>query len=168
MDLIDINATLVAQVINFLILLAILSKLAYKPILSALEARRSSIEKSLEEAVKQRVLAETLKQESQDEILAARIQARAIIEEAIALGEKSKDGIIQKALEENERLVREAQEELERSYQQALIKLRSEVAVMAVAAAEKIIEKNLDVETNTRLVKKFIKNFTREKYGELT
>jgi len=166
--LIDINATLVAQVINFLILLAILSKLAYKPILSALEARRSSIEKSLEEAVKQRVLAETLKQESQDEILAARIQARAIIEEAIALGEKSKDGIIQKALEENERLVREAQEELERSYQQALIKLRSEVAVMAVAAAEKIIEKNLDVETNTRLVKKFIKNFTREKYGELT
>ena len=166
--MIDINATLVAQVINFLILLAILSKLAYKPILSALEARRSSIEKSLEEAVKQRVLAETLKQESQDEILAARIQARAIIEEAIALGEKSKDGIIQKALEENERLVREAQEELERSYQQALNKLRAEIAVMAVAAAEKIIEKNLDAESNTRLVKKFIKNFTREKYGELT
>lgn len=168
MDLVDINATLVAQVINFLILLAILTKLAYKPILSALEARRSSIEKSLEEAVQQRALAEMLKQESQAEILAARIQARAIIEEAIALGEKSKDGIIQKAHEENERLVREAQEELERSYQQALNKLRAEVAIMAVAAAEKIIEKNLDAETNTRLVKKFIKNFTREKYGELT
>lgn len=168
MDLIDMNATLVAQVINFLILVAILTKLAYKPILAALEARRTSIEKSLEEAVQQRVLAEKLKQESQDEILAARIQARTIIEEAIALGEKSKDGIIQKALEENERLVREAQEELERSYQQALLKLRAEVAVMAVAAAEKIIEKNLDADSNTRLVKKFIKNFTREKYGELT
>jgi F-type H+-transporting ATPase subunit b len=38
---------------------------------------------------------------------------------------------------------------------------------MAVAAAEKIIEKNLDIETNSRLVEKFIKDFTKEKYGEL-
>lgn len=167
MDLIDMNATLVAQIINFLILVAILTKFAYKPILAALEERRTSIERSLEEAEQQRMLAETVKQESQQQIIAARIQARSIIEEATILGEKSKENIIQQALEENERLVRETQEEIERNYQQALSKLRTEVAVMAIGAAEKIIEKNLDAESNTRLVKKFIKNFTKEKYGEL-
>lgn len=166
--MIDMNATLVAQIINFLLLLAILTKLAYKPILTALQARRSSIEKSIEEAEQQRILAETLKQESQDQLIAARIQARSILEEAIALGETSKEDIIRQALEENARLMRETQEEIERSYQQALSRLRAEVAVMAVAAAEKVIEKNLDAETNTRLVQNFIKNFTEEKYGELT
>lgn len=167
MDLIDMNATLVAQIINFLILVAILTKIAYKPILAALEERRTSIERSLEEAEQQRKLAETVKQECQQQIIAARIQARSIIEEATILGEKSKENIIRQAVEENERLVRETQEEIERNYQQALSKLRTEVAVMAIGAAEKIIEKNLDAETNTRLVKKFIKNFTKEKYGEL-
>lgn len=165
--MIDINATLVAQIINFLILVAILAKVAYKPILTALEERRLRIEKSLEEAERERVLANTMKAESQDQIVAARIQARAIIDEATALGEKSKENIIEKAREENARLLRETQEEIERNYQQAMSKLRDEVAVIAVAAAEKIIEKNLDAETNTRLVRNFINDFSKEKYGEL-
>lgn len=165
--MIDMNATMVAQIINFLLLVAILTKIAYRPILAALEERRSRIEKSLEEAEKERTLANAMKAESQEQIVAARIQARSIIDEAIALGEKSKETIVQKAREENARLLKETQEEIERNYQQALNKLRGEVAVLAVAAAEKIIEKNLDAETNTRLVQSFIKDFTKEKYGEL-
>lgn len=165
--MIEVNATLVAQVINFLILVAILTKISYRPVLAALEERRSHIEKSLKEAEQGRLLAESMKQECQEQIIAARIQARSIIEEAIIFGEKSKESILQKAREENERLVKETQEEIERNYQQAIDKLRTEVAVMAVAAAEKIIEKNLDTETNTSLVKNFINNFTKEKYGEL-
>ena len=161
------NATMVAQIINFLLLVAILTKIAYRPILAALEERRSRIEKSLEEAEQERVMANAMKAESQEQIVAARIQARSIIDEAIALGEKSKESIEQKAREENARLLKETQEEIERNYQQALNKLRAEVAVLAVAAAEKIIEKNLDAETNTRLVQSFIKDFTKEKYGEL-
>ena len=165
--MIDINATLVAQIINFLILLAILARFAYRPILTALAARRTHIEKSLDEAEQELTLAKQLKLESEQQILAARIQARSIIDEAIGLGEKSREAIVQKAIEENTRLLKEAQEEIERNYQQAITRLRAEVAVMAVAAAEKIIEKNLDADTNTRLVKKFIKEFTKEKYGEL-
>lgn len=167
MYLIDINATLVAQIINFLILLAILAKFAYRPILTALAARRTHIEKSLDEAEQELALAKQLKQESEQQILAARVQARSIIDEAIELGEKSREAIVQKAIEENTRLLQEAQEEIERNYQQAITRLRAEVAIMAVAAAEKIIEKNLDADTNTRLVRKFIKEFTKEKYGEL-
>lgn len=165
--MIDINATLVAQIINFLILLALLTKIAYRPILTALEERRAYIEKSLEEAERDRVLADTMKQASEQQILEARIQARSIVDEAIILGEKSKEAILQNAREENARLVKQAQEQIERDYQQAMNRLRAEVAVLAVAAAEKIIEKNLDVEANTRLVRKFIKDFTKEKYGEL-
>ncbi|SMD08913.1 F0F1 ATP synthase subunit B [Sporomusa malonica] len=165
--MIDINATLVAQIINFLILLALLTKIAYRPILTALSERRAYIEKSLEEAERDRVLAGTMKQESEQQILEARIQARSIVDEAIILGEKSKEAILQNAREENARLVKQAQDQIERDYQQAMNRLRAEVAVLAVAAAEKIIEKNLDVEANTRLVRKFIKDFTKEKYGEL-
>ncbi len=165
--MIDINATLVAQIINFLILVALLTKIAYKPIMAALEERRDGIEKSLLEAEHERSLAEKLKQESENQILEARIQARTIIDEAIALGEKSRESIINTANEESGRLLKETQEEIERCYQQAMLKLRAEVAIMAVAAAEKIIEKNLDAETNTLLVQKFIKNLNKEKYGEL-
>ncbi|HWR42048.1 F0F1 ATP synthase subunit B [Sporomusa sp.] len=165
--MIDLNATLVAQIINFLILVAILTKIAYRPILAALEERRAFIEKNLEDAERERSLANTMKQESEEQIIEARIQARSIIDEAIRLGEKSRETILQKAWEENARLLKETQEEIERDYQQAMNRLRAEVAVMAVAAAEKIIEKNLDIETNTRLVQNFIKDFTKEKYGEL-
>ncbi|WP_371364795.1 ATP synthase subunit b [Sporomusa rhizae] len=165
--MIDINATLVAQIINFLILVALLTKIAYKPIMTALEERRAGIEKSLLEADRERSLAEKLKQESENQILEARIQARTIINEAIALGEKSRESIINKANEENGRLLKATQEEIEHCYQQAMLKLKAEVAIMAVAAAEKIIEKNLDVETNTLLVQNFIKNLNKEKYGEL-
>lgn len=165
--MIDINATLVAQIINFLILVALLTKIAYKPIMTALEERRAGIEKSLLDADRERSLAEKLKEESEKQILEARIQARTIIDEAIALGEKSRESIIDKANEENGRLLKETQEEIERCYQQAMLKLRVEVAVMAVAAAEKIIERNLDKETNTLLVQNFIKNLNKEKYGEL-
>ena len=165
--MIDINATLVAQIINFLILMAILARFAYRPILTALTARRTHIEKSLDEAERELVTAKQMRAESEQQIIEARVQARAIIDEAINLGEQSREAIVQKAIEENTRLLKEAQEEIERNYQQAIVRLRAEVAVMAVAAAEKIIEKNLDVDTNTRLVKKFIKEFSKEKYGEL-
>ncbi|CVK20060.1 ATP synthase subunit b, sodium ion specific [Sporomusa paucivorans] len=165
--LIEMNATLAAQIINFLILVAILTKLAYKPILTALEERKSRIARSLDEAEQERTLANTMKKESQEQIAAARVQARAIIDEAIALGERSKEAMLQQAREEHARLLKETQEEIERDYQQAMNRLRVEVASLAVAAAERIIEKNLDAETNTRLVQSFIKDFTKEKYGEL-
>ena len=165
--LIDMNATMLAQIINFLLLVAILTKIAYRPILTALEERRSHIEKSLEEAELDRALANTMKTESQEQIVLARIQARTIIDEAITLGEKSKESIVRQAREENARLLKETQANIERDYQQAMNKLRTEVAIIAVAAAEKIIEKNLDAETNTRLVRNFIKDFTKKKYGEL-
>lgn len=166
--MIEMNATLVAQIINFLILVAILTKIAYRPILTALEERRTRIVKNLEEAEQDRVIANALKKESQEQIVAARIQARAIIDEAIALGEKSKEALLQQAREEHARLLKETQAQIERDYQQAMNRLRREVATIAVIAAEKIIEKNLDAETNTRLVQNFIRDFTKEKYGELT
>ncbi|SDD87928.1 ATP synthase subunit b, sodium ion specific [Sporomusa acidovorans DSM 3132] len=165
--MIDMNATMVAQIINFLLLVAILTKIAYRPILQALEERRTRIEKSLQEAEQERALAAAMKKESQEQVTAARIQARSIIDEAIALGEKSRESIIQKAEADNERLTKEAQAEIQRNYQQALSSLQTEVVILAVAAAEKIIEKNLDPETNARLVRGFIKDFTKKKYGEL-
>jgi F-type H+-transporting ATPase subunit b len=167
MYLIDLNATLVAQIINFLILVAILTKIAYRPIMAALEERRAFIAKNLEDAERERALAIAMKQESEGQIIDARIQARSIIDEAINLGEKSREIIVQKAWEENTRLLKETQAELEREYQQVMNNLSAEVASMAIAAAEKILEKNLDIETNTRLVHNFIKELTKEKYGEL-
>ena len=161
------NATLVAQIINFLILVGILTKIAYRPILAALEERRKQIEQSLTEAEQARVLAEAVEKQCRQQLAEARSQARAIIDEAIALGEKSQASMVQTAREENERLLAKAQAEIEHNYQQALQRLQAEVAVMAVAAAEKIIEKNLDHETNAGLVQKFIADFTKEKYGEL-
>jgi len=112
--LVDINATLIAQIINFLILVAILTKVAYKPLMKVLEDRKNKIAESMESAEREKIAAAQLKSEYQDLLVEARTQAQAIVEKAMKLAEQSKDEILESAREENARLLKIAQEEIAR------------------------------------------------------
>ena len=125
--MVDLNATLIAQIINFLILVAILTKVAYKPLMKALADRQARIANSLETAEEERAAAAELKREYQEQLAQARTQAQVIVEKATKLAEQAKDEIIQEARTEHARLLKEAREEIIREQQRAIAELKNEV-----------------------------------------
>lgn len=165
--MIEINATLVAQIINFLILVFILTKVAYKPLMKILEDRQAGIANSLAAAENDRRAAEELKREYQGQLAEARAQAQAIVEKAEILAEKNKEEILEAAKAERARLLETTQEEIARERQLALAELRAEVVGLSIAAAAKLIEKNIDAEVNSQLVSDFIDKLDDKKIGGL-
>jgi F-type H+-transporting ATPase subunit b len=166
--LVDLNATLIAQIINFLILVAILTKFAYKPLLKALADRQARIADSLETADKERSAAEQLKREYLEQLAQARTQAQAIVDKASKLAETTKDEILQEARTEHARLLAEAREEIAREQQRAIAELKNEVVSLSIAAATKIIGHNIDTSANAKLVTDFIDRLDEAKTGGLT
>jgi F-type H+-transporting ATPase subunit b len=165
--LVDLNGTLIAQIINFLILLAILAKFVYKPLVQALADRQARIADSLETADRELAAAEQLKREYQEQLAQARVQAQAIVEKATKLAEQTKDEIMQEARAEHARLLNEARAEISREQQKAVIELRSEVVNLSLAAASKIIGHNMDAQANSQLVTNFINQLDEQKMGGL-
>lgn len=165
--MIDLNATLIAQIINFLILVVILTKVAYKPLMKALEERKERIAASIEQADRERNEAEQLKRDYQQQLAMARTEAQNIVEKATRLAEQTREEIVSAARAEHAKLLKEAQAEIARERQRALSELRSEVVALSMAAASKIIEKNMDTETNSELVANFIAKLDDKKIGGL-
>lgn len=165
--MIDLNATLIAQIINFLILVAILTKVAYKPLIKVLDDRKNQIAASLEQAEREKAAAEQIKRDYQEQLMTARTQAQSIVEKAVRTAEQSKEEILAEARAEHARMLKAAQEEISRERERAFAQLRGEVVALSMAAATKIIEKNLDETANARLVTDFIDKLDDKKIGGL-
>ena len=165
--MVELNGTLIAQIVNFLILVAILTKFAYKPLMQALEERQNKIAASIDSAERDKQEAEELKISYQEQLAQARVQAQAIVEKAEKLAEESKEEILQQARVESARILKNVQEEVARERALALTQLKSEVVALSMAAAAKIIEKNMDNEINANLVASFIEQLETPKTGGL-
>jgi F-type H+-transporting ATPase subunit b len=165
--LVDLNATLIAQIINFLILVAILTKVAYKPLMQALADRQAKIADSLETAEKEKQAAEKLRQEYLAQLTEARTQAQAIVDKAAKLAEQTKEEMLKEAREESARLLKATQDEIARERERAIAELKGEVVTLAVAAASKIIAQNMDETANAKIVDDFINNLDDKKIGGL-
>lgn len=165
--MVDLNATFFAQIINFLILVAILAKLAWKPLTRAIEDRKAKIENDLAGAEREKTAAEQLRAEYQQQLADARTQAQVILEKATKLAEQTKDQILEEARAENARLLKAAQEQIAIERDRALAEMRSEVVFLSVAAASKIIGQNLDAGANAKIVADFIDKLDVEKTGGL-
>jgi len=165
--LVDLNATLIAQIINFLILVAILVKVAYKPLMKIMAERQAKIAESMQTAETERQAAEKLRLEYQEQLAQARTQAQAIVDKAMKLAEQTKEEIIEEARAEHNRLLKAAQDEIQRERERALAELRGEVVALSMAAATKIIEKNMDDQANAQLVSDFIEKLDERKIGGL-
>ena len=164
----ELNATLIAQIINFLILLFLLTKVAWKPLLQAIEERRNRISSDLESAERNRNEAAQMKAEYQRLMQDARVEAQSVVEKATRLAEQTKNEILTEARNEHERLLKTAQEQITRERQQALDEIRNEVVAISIAAATKVIEQNMNTDVNAKLVSDFIQKLDADKQGGLT
>ena len=122
--MVSINYTLIAQVFNFIVLLWVLSKFAYKPLLKAMEDRRLKIIKDLDSAEQTRLDAESLKKEYSEQLANARKEASGIVDKANAIAAKTKADVLEQAQKEKEELLAAARVQIEQERQGALGSVR--------------------------------------------
>ncbi len=165
--MIDINSTLIAQILNFLILVAILRAVAYKPIVKVMQARSKKIQESIDQADSDRRAAENLLAENKAKLAAAGKKAEDIIEKAEKEASVIREERIEAAKREIEQMKKAAAEEIERDRLKMQENLKSEVVALSIAAAGKIIEKNLSEKDNEGIIKSFIDKLDDKKLGDL-
>src|SRR5262249_53564249 len=141
--LVSLDKSLIVQMINFLLLLAILWKLLYRPFLAKMEERSQAIKKSLEEAQAARAEAQRQREEHAAKIQAAHAEAQAIRATALTEAAEEQRRLVEGARGEAGRLVESARAELAQDLRRARQDLRREVADLSIAVAEKLIRKSL-------------------------
>jgi F-type H+-transporting ATPase subunit b len=151
------NMVLLTWII-FFILLAILYKFAWKPILAGLDAREASIRKSIEDVDRIRCEMENIEQTRKRLIDEAQAKSKEIIDHSRKAAREAAHIIEQKAREEAKISLENAIRDIRDETQKAQRKLREESAQIAVALAGKLIEENMDTEKNQRIVNNFIKD----------
>ncbi len=165
--MIDINMTLVAQVLNFLILVVILRLVAYKPVLKMLKAREDKIAKSINAAEADEQKAKQLLEDYKKQLADARIQAQEIVDKANKRAQEEHDASIAETKREIEQLRKAAKEDIAREREIAVQQLRGEMVSLSMQAASKIVAVNMDDKANEKLVSDFINKLDKDKMGEL-
>ena len=145
-------------ILTFLILFFVLSKFAWKPMLTLLESRENTIKSSLEDAEKAKQELERLNAESEAIISEARSEAQSIRVEAKSAAEKIKADIMAQAGEDAKKLRDETEKQIQVEKDKAIGEIRQEVVGLTITVAEKIIRKNLSKEDNQDLIEDSLKN----------
>ena len=147
--------------ITFIIVLIVLSRIALKPMLNAINNREDQIRTDIDDARKQREEAESILQKHQELIAGAEAEAQKIIKENQQLAEKTKQSMIDGARSEAEKIIENAKKEIEQQKDSALASLKEEVAELAVGAAEKIIIQKLDKAGHEKVVDEYLKSMPK-------
>jgi F-type H+-transporting ATPase subunit b len=144
-------------IITFLGLLFALKKLAWGPLLEALETRQNAIRKSLDDAQQAKGELERLNAESAKIIQQSRVEAEAIISQGRVDGDRLREEIRSKARSEADNIVKNAERQIQLETSRALEQIRREAVDLSVMIASKIIQRNLSREDNERLIDEALK-----------
>jgi F-type H+-transporting ATPase subunit b len=144
-------------IITFLVLLFFLAKFGWHPMLRALEARRETIRKSLDDAQQARRELEQVTQESARIIKIAHAEAESIVSKSRVDAEKLREELRQKAQSDAETILRESRRQIETETGRALRQIRSEVADLSVAIASKLIQRDFSKEDNSALIEETLR-----------
>jgi F-type H+-transporting ATPase subunit b len=140
----------------FIVLLFILSKFAFKPLTAAVEAREKRLEAAIKEAEENRLKASALLAEQTKALDAARAEAQRLIAESRVTGEKLRNELLEQTKHQQHELLERARAEIDTERKRAIADLRREAVELALAGASKVIERNLDDQTNRKLVESFL------------
>ncbi len=155
---------MIAQAVNFLIVLVILHKFVFTKLIKLMEERRERIEKGLamrEEAEKELARAHEMRR---NEIEKAKKEAEAVIAQAKTLGAERERQLVAKAREEAEKILYGAKEDIKRETQAVLQSAKEDILAMAMIAAEKVIDRSITQEDRIRMMKEVMESIEKE-YG---
>lgn len=160
--LLDVNPGLMIwTVITFIILLLILKKVAWKPILTALDKRENDIRESLAQAEKAKEDAKQILEQNQANLAKAEEESRKIIEQSRTYAESLKEQLMRESKEQAKKIVDDASSEIQRNKDAAFEELKGQIAEIAVNAAEKIIRESLDAQKSKQVIDKYLNDVTK-------
>ena len=149
---IQIDGTVIVELITFLLMLAILARYVYPEIVSRAEARQRAVAEQLKQADQARADAEAHLKDAEAKLADARKTAQSVIDAAAKSGEQLRLELRQKAEEESRRAVENARKEIEAERDQAIRSVRTEVADLVVLATEKVIGQTMDDSKHRQLI----------------
>ncbi len=138
-------------IISFVILLIILKKFAWTPILAALDEREKGIKDNIEAARKAREEAEQSLIVYRQKIAEAQAEAQALVTKARTDAERVRDELIEKSKADAQAQIERARKQIELESDAAIKAIRTEISSLAIVAAEKIISRSLTPEDHKRL-----------------
>lgn len=160
--LLDVNPGLMIwTVVTFLVLLLLLKKIAWKPILTALDKRELDIKSSLEQAEKAKEEAKKILEENQANLSKVEEESKKIIEQSRTYAETLKEQLIKESKEQAKKIVDSASEEIRQRKDAAFQELKEQISELAINAAERIMKENLDSEKNKKIVDKYLNEITK-------
>jgi F-type H+-transporting ATPase subunit b len=150
------TSELVWGIISFTTVFFLLAKFAYPALKKSMEERSNRIRESIDEADRTRTEAQGILEDYQRQLADARNEANRVIEEARQTADQLRQDLMQRAEADAAELRQRTQEEIRAAQERAVADLRAQVAELAIQLAEKVVERNLDRDTNTALIESYI------------
>ncbi|MCO6018387.1 ATP synthase F0 subunit B [Carnobacterium divergens] len=147
----------------FLLLLLVLKKFAWKPLMGIMEERERQISKNIDSAENSRIEANRLAVEGKEKMDETRNEALTILNNARENGERIKRDMLEKAKEDAERIKAEAQLDIEMEKQKAIESVKSDVSQLSMEIAAKLIGKELTGEGHAALIDEYIEGLADDK-----
>ena len=154
-----------AQVVNVVVLLALLYFVAYKPVMRILDGRSDRIKESMEQADAIKEQTARAEEEITKQLEATSKESQKKIAQALKIGEEVKEKAQQEARREAEALLTRARAEINREKDEAIGEVRKEVADLTVMVAGKVIGQTLDTKTHRQLIDKVLEESINLKKG---
>lgn len=162
--LLEINWNLLFSAITVLVLYLILKHFFFEKVHKFMEARKAAVQDNLDRAKATEEEAQALLSEYQATLSNAEEEKRAIIREAKAEADRRADAIVGEAKIQAQRIVSEAHENMRAEEEKAVVQLKKEVSSLAVLAAERIMQRELDEKSQQALVDQVLEEAAREKW----
>ena len=144
-------------ILTFLVLLVLLAKFAWKPLLALLDRREEMIRQSLDDAEKAKHELQRLQQESKEILSKARVEAQSILAKSRSEAEKLKGELRQEAKVQADSILRDAEKQIQVETEKAIAVIKNEVVDLSLLVASKLIKRNLSKEDNQSLIEESLK-----------
>lgn len=153
---------LLVELASFLILLFVLAKFLFKPIMKLLENRSNQIKSAFATIEEKKQDIEKIKQDYQNQLAELNKKASQIIEEATRKGEDQRQKIVEKSQKEANKILEKAEIAIEKEKEKALRELKMQAADLSILAASKILERTIDESMAHQLIDEFIEEIDKE------
>jgi F-type H+-transporting ATPase subunit b len=144
-------------ILTFLVLVGLLARFAWRPLLQALERRQATIAQSLEDAQRARQELERLQRESAQMMASARAEAESILARSRSDAEALREELKQKARTEASAIVKNAERQIQLETARAVQQIRHEAVDLSVEIASKILKRQVSREDNEALIQETLK-----------
>ena len=161
--LIGVTYELIFQFVNTFLVFVILKKLLFKPVLGVIEARQKDIKENLAQGEIAKTEGISLKKEYEEKIGSAKTEGQEIIKQATLRAEQKEVEIISTAKQEAQSLREKASKDVEQERQKVMNEIKNDISDIALLAASKVIEKDLDKSKHEELINNFIKEVGESK-----